>query len=156
MHPSDSKVQTDAETAIVAAAATRLGVSLARDKNATTIRVGNNARVKVDAASLDGSVLVEVYARQGRLKKVAQDILKLTLVGNLPNTTSRKRVIVFASPEAEQSISGWIREAASHFGVIFMVVDIPDELRESIHRAQNRQIMVNVDQVADDVTPTLQ
>jgi hypothetical protein len=157
-HPSDSKVQSDAEAAIVSAAAAQLGIDLVRGRSATTISVGHGSRVEVDAASSDGSVLVEAYARQGRLKgaqlkKIAQDILKLALVGARSTAAVSKRVLVFASSEAERSVSGWVREAAEHFGVEFMVVEIPDELRASILRAQGKQIMVNVDRVADDVVP---
>jgi hypothetical protein len=31
------------------------------------------------------------------------------------------------------------------------VVDIPSDLREAIIQAQNRQVMVNLDQIADEV-----
>lgn len=59
---------------------------------------------------------------------------------------------MFASAEAEQSVKGWVREAARRFRVRFLVVDIPQELRDSIIRAQTGQLMVNVGQVAGDVT----
>ncbi len=100
--------------------------------------------------------MVEACARQGRLKgaqlrKVAQDILKLALLQEGSESKSIERFIVFASTEAEQSVKGWVREAAERFGIRFLVVDVPQELRDSILTAQSRQVMVNVDQVADDV-----
>jgi hypothetical protein len=60
-------------------------------------------------------------------------------------------VIVFASAEAEQSVRGWVRQAVEHFGVELLVVEIPQDLRDLISNAQGRQVMVNVDQVADDL-----
>ncbi|PZS20248.1 MAG: hypothetical protein DLM57_01955 [Pseudonocardiales bacterium] len=149
-------MQTAAEAAIVDATAVHLGIDLLRHREATTISLGKDVRVEVDAASPDRSVVVEACARQGRLKgaqlrKVAQDILKLALLQEGSESKSIERFIVFASTEAEQSVKGWVREAAERFGIRFLVVDVPQELRDSILTAQSRQVMVNVDQVADDV-----
>lgn len=111
--------------------------------------------IELDAISFDGTVVVEAYARQGalkgaQLKKVAQDVLKLALLERAGGHVQR-RVIVFASVEAEQSVGGWVRLAADHFGVEFLVVEIPEALRGLILSAQGRQVMVNVDLVAADI-----
>jgi hypothetical protein len=152
---SDSTIQKKAEKEIVEAAALALGVPLVRDREVTKISVGENAHVEVDAISPDGAVVVEAYARQGtlkgaQLKKIAQDVLKLSLLERSGAHVDR-RVIVFASAEAEQSVRGWVRLAAEHFGVEFLVVKISQDLRDLILSAQGRQVMVNVDQVADDL-----
>ena len=60
-------------------------------------------------------------------------------------------VIVFASQEAQRSITGWVREAAIRFDVRLMTVEIPSDLREAIIRAQSRQVMINAVDLADDV-----
>jgi hypothetical protein len=101
-------------------------------------------------------VVVEAYARQGRLKgaqpkKIAQDILKLALFKRVPGREGTRAVIAFASPEAHRSITGWLQHAADSFGVEFVVVEITDQTRTAIRAAQDRQIMANNDVVADDV-----
>ncbi len=100
---------------------------------------------------------MEAYARQGRLKgaqlkKIGQDILKLSLIRRTCGTEVRT-VIVLASPEAEQSIRGWLRYAADVFGVELLVVEIEEVWRERIRAAQAKQLMVNIPagDLADDV-----
>jgi hypothetical protein len=42
-------------------------------------------------------------------------------------------------------------EAAVTFDIELIVVEIPEQLRDEICAAQHRQIMVNLDDVADDI-----
>jgi hypothetical protein len=112
--------------------------------------------VKVDGATPKLSVVVEAYARQGKLKgaqlkKISQDILKLALLKRESGREIRRAVIAFASQEARASISGWIHQAAVAFDIELIVVEIPEQLRDKICAAQDRQIMVNLDLVADDI-----
>lgn len=156
-HPSNSAVQSAAEAEIVSAAAKALGVELVRERGVISLCVGDRAHVEVDASTRDHSTVVEAYARQGQLKgaqlkKIAQDILKLALLRQHRAPAQTQAVIAFASAEARQSIGGWLLEAAQRFGITLIVVDIPPELRKSILDAQGRQMMVNLDQAADDIT----
>jgi hypothetical protein len=151
---SDSEVQTKAEADILDALGRKRHTALIQKP--TWIDLGGGTHIEVDAVSDDRTVVVEAYACQGRLKgaqlkKIAQDILKLALVKHQPGWGGANAIIVFASPEAHDSISGWLRLAAETFGIEFEVVHIPDTLREEILRAQQRQLMVNADQVADDI-----
>ncbi len=155
-HPSSSAAQLKAEGVIVAAVADQLGLDLRCERLVTSIPISKNAHVEVDAATPDRSTVVEAYARQGKLrgaqlKKVAQDVLKLSLVKTERAPADTRAVIAFASEEACQSITGWVREAANRLGIEFVVVAVPLDVRDEILRAQNRQVMVNIDQVADDV-----
>ena len=120
------------------------------------IRVGDGAYIEVDAATEDRSLVVEAYARQGQLKgsqpkKIAQDILKLALLKRQAGYERTETIIVFASQEAHNSISGWLQRAAAEFGVGLAVVSIPEETQDKIRDAQRRQVMVNLEQVSDDV-----
>ncbi|TCW20603.1 hypothetical protein [Dietzia cinnamea] len=153
---SDSAVQRDAEIAIVDALATKLKVALVRGGSLT---LSGGVRIHLDARSEDGKFAVEAYARQGRLKggqlkKIAQDVLKLALLRSEPDYSDVRPIIVFASEEARSSITGWVKHAASAFGVELHVVDIDPGLRHAILATQRRQRMVNVDltAVADDLT----
>ncbi|MGX1596143.1 hypothetical protein ACWIDS_03575 [Dietzia maris] len=155
-HQSDSAVQREAETAIVAALAAKLGVDLV---GGGILSLSGGARISLDARSEDGKVAVEAYARQGtlkggQLKKIAQDVLKLALLRREPGYTEVRPIIVFASEEARSSITGWVKHAAGVFGVELHVVDIDPGLREAIIATQLRQKMVNVDMsaAADDLT----
>lgn len=156
-HPSNSAVQKSAEASIIAAAAAALSLDLVRDRQATSISIGDHVHVEVDAATYDQSTVVEAYARQGtlkgaQLKKIAQDVLKLALIKQHRAPADTVAVIVFASDEAQRSISGWVREAADRFGVCLMTVEIPPEVRAAIVQAQSRQVMINAIDVADDVS----
>ena len=159
-HLSDSAVQQCAESAIVSALAEQLDVRGGlRSKRIATL---GDTYVQLDACSNDDSILVEAYARQGKLKgaqikKISQDILKLALLKRDARLRDSRALIVFASEEACASITGWIRSAAEQFGVELLVVDIPEALRDQILSAQARQVMVNVDMpladAVEDVGP---
>ncbi|MBB0992345.1 hypothetical protein G6009_13185 [Dietzia sp. SLG510A3-30A2] len=155
-HQSDSAVQREAETAIIAALAAKLGVDLV---GGGILQLSGGVRISLDARSEDGKVAVEAYARQGtlkggQLKKIAQDVLKLALLRREPGYTDVRPIIVFASEEARSSITGWVKHAAGVFGVELHVVDIDPGLREAIVATQLRQKMVNVEMsaAADDLT----
>jgi len=117
-HVSDSAVQRRAEAVIRDRLAERLRVPLA----ARTIKLAAGAPVEVDAASPDGSVLAEIFARQGELKggqqkKVAIDTLKLiTVRREHPDT---RLVIAFADEEASRYATGggWIAQALRSWNV---------------------------------------
>jgi hypothetical protein len=122
------------------------------------ISITDRVTIEVDAATADRLVVVEAYARQGKLKgaqpkKIAQDILKLALLKQQPGRERTAAIIAFASQEAHHSISGWLRQAAKVFDIDLVVVDIDPELRQQILEAQRRQVMVNLDQFAEDLTP---
>lgn len=145
-HLSDSAVQRAAEAVIVHRLAAELGVPL---QSGGRVPVGGGAYVEVDARSDDGAVFVEAYARQGalkgaQLKKIGQDILKLALLRRQPEYLNARAIIVFASEEARSSIRGWVAQAAIEFGVDLRTIEVPDELREQVRAAQQRQVMVNL------------
>ncbi len=156
-HPSSSAVQLEAEVSIVAAASTTLSADLVRERDITSIPVGAGAHVEVDGATRDRSVVVEAYARQGKLKgaqlkKIAQDVLKLAVIKDELGRAGTRAVIAFADESARQSTGGWVREAADRFGVELLTVEVSAELRQKILAAQRRQVMVNGADLAGDVT----
>jgi hypothetical protein len=151
-HLSDSSVQRRAEEVIRGLLAERLRVDLAP----RTIKLPDGAPVQVDAASPDGRVLAEIFARQGALKggqqkKVAIDTLKLITVRcHHPNTWL---VLCFADEAAAAYATGggWLAQALRTWDVTVETIDIPQDLRDEILAAQKGQKMVNVEDVADDV-----
>ncbi|SIM54915.1 hypothetical protein [Micromonospora cremea] len=152
-HQSDSQTQRRAEEEIVAGLAASLGVVLTKPAR---IALSGGVFVEVDAATPDMGVVVEAYARQGRLKgaqpkKIAQDVLKLALLKREPGWEGTRTIIAFASHDARDSISGWLARAAAEFGVELFVVEIPEALRARILNTQRHQVMVNANLLADDL-----
>jgi hypothetical protein len=149
-HPSNSAVQQKAEAAILVEVSAHVGAALAP----RVLTLANGARVNVDGAAPDLSILVEVFARQGPLKggqqkKVCQDALKLiTLARILPDA---RLVIAFADREAAAyaSTGTWVAEALATWRVEVLVVDVGPELSNAISQAQLRQVMINP---ANDLT----
>ncbi len=145
-HASDSSEQRNAEVVVLAALSAQIGVRL----TPTTLRLPGGSRVDVDGVADDRSVLVEVFAHQGRLKggqvhKVARDALKLiTVARDLPGPPARL-IIAFADANAASMVSGksWLAEALKTWGVEIFIAELPEELKASLTAAQLRQIMVN-------------
>ena len=143
-HASDSREQRLAEPLILASVGKELRVDLAP----RSLRLEHGARVDVDGVAPDESVLVEVFAHQGRLKggqfhKVARDALKLiTLKRTRPEA---RLVLAFADPDAAACVTGtsWLAEALGAWGVTVLVAELEDDTRASLRAAQVRQIMVN-------------
>lgn len=159
--PSRSDEQLRAEGEIRAQLAADLGV-VWREDRAVVIPLPNGSRPEVDAVSVDGRTLVEIYAHQGRLRggqvhKVARDALKLiTIARNMQGATLH---IAFASEAAKDSASrGWLGEALAIWGVNTRVVRIAEETRRELEVAQQRQRMINPageDELSGDDAPTL-
>lgn len=141
-HQSDSTAQRDAEALVLAGVSRELGVPL----NQKVRLELDAARVEVDGASPDEAVLVEVFARIGKLKgaqldKVSTDTLKLVA---LSETRPEARLILaFADKEAADSIVGWRAAVLQLRGIEKLVVALPDKQRAVILAAQEKQRMVN-------------
>ena len=114
-----------------------------------TIKLAIGTPVHVDAASPDGRVLAEIFARQGALKgaqqkKVAIDTLKLIAVRR-ERPEVQKLIICFADQAAAGYATGggWLAQALLTWKVDVEIVDIPADLRAEIIAAQEGQTMVN-------------
>lgn len=139
--PGDSGEQRQAEGIMLAALSRELGIALQPRR----IPVGA-VRVEVDGADEDHAVLVEAWAHQGPPKaaqrhKVLADALKLVWVAStLP---ARPRLVLCLSdPAAAAPFTGsrsWAGAALHDLGVEVRLVDLPDEVRALVLRAQRRQ-----------------
>jgi hypothetical protein len=135
----NSAVQVAAELEILAALASTLGI---QSLGSTSIALADGVAIQVDGCDEARSTVVEAYARQGALKgaqmkKIAQDILKLSLVRE--KYPHARLIIAFASDEACNSIRGWVLHAARVHRIELLVVDIPEATRQTILAAQERQ-----------------
>lgn len=151
LHRSDSASQRNAEGLLLAALSEELGIPL---QQSVRLPLGS-AFVEVDGASEDRGVLVEVFARVGRLKgaqlhKVSTDALKLVALGvEHPNA---RRIIVFASQEALDSVVGWRAEVIAAQGIETSVFQLDEATTAEVVAAQGRQRMINAPAADDEPT----
>lgn len=149
MHPSDSTIQTtEAQNSILKLAKEQLNLKF--DLIETPIVLDEGVSWRVDGASKEDQILVEVYSRIGALhgaqkKKVGLDILKLSTIKKFhPDWANAKLFIAFASEEAKTSITGWLSFAALKHEVSLIVCPVESKLTQSLLAAQARQNMQNV------------
>jgi hypothetical protein len=143
-HRSDSAVQREAEALIRDKVAAEVGKEL----TPTTVTFDTGAPVQVDGVAADESVLVEIFARQGKLKpgqqkKVALDAFKLVTLGR--SRPGAELILAFADAEAAAYPrgAGWLAEALKTWKVRVLVVDLDETERAKIRAAQLLQEMRN-------------
>lgn len=143
-HQSDSTEQQTAQEYMLNALERDLGICFNPEA-----RLPNEVGVQPDAIDPDNKVVVEAYARIGKVKgaqlhKIKGDILKLALIEKKIGPGWRK-IMCFASDEAAEYVRGmsWVAEAARVFGVEIHVVNLPLDQREKVVSAQKRQRMIN-------------
>ena len=142
-HTSDSLAQRDAEPLIIQAVAEYVGVPLSPAR----ITFDSGARVEIDGASEDRTVLVEAYAHTGALrgaqpKKLATDAFKLTWAGAKLGST--RLIIAVIDDEVEQYLlrpKAWLTEALRDSEVEVVRVRIDDDARARVAAAQRLQRM---------------
>ena len=143
-HKSDSSEQQTAEEYMLMSLQEELGIKF--DSEAVLpVDIG----VKLDAIDPISKVVVEAYARVGKVKgaqlnKIKGDILKLALIEKKLGSGWRK-IMCFASDEAAKYVQGnsWVAKAAREFDIEIHVVYLPDEQKNNVITAQKRQRMVN-------------
>ena len=143
-HKSDSSEQQTAEEYMLMSLQEELGIEF--DSEAVLpVDIG----VKLDAIDPISKVVVEAYARVGKVKgaqlnKIKGDILKLALIEKKLGSGWRK-IMCFASDEAAKYVQGnsWVAKAAREFDIEIHVVYLPDEQKNNVITAQKRQRMVN-------------
>lgn len=141
-HMSNSLEQRQAEIEMLASLSERLDVTFGEHE------LGKFG-VKPDGVDVSKKVIVEVYARIGKLKgaqlhKVKADLLKLIYLGDLMGSDWR-RVMCFASADAAASLRGksWSADAARHFNIEVIVEPLSEDQAQRVVLAQLRQKMVN-------------
>ena len=143
-HKSDSAAQQEAEKHLLRALEESIGA-----KFIPGAKLPVSFGVKPDGIDPDKKIVAEAYARVGKLKgaqlhKAKADLLKLVYLRHMLGSEWRA-IICFASKEAAAFLLGksWASEAAREFGVEVMVHDLPNDQREIVLAAQQRQRMVN-------------
>lgn len=137
-----STEQRDAERIMVELLAERLGVRLAPRR----LDHASGARVEVDAAAGDLSVLAECWAHQGPAKvaqkyKLVNDATKLHWVGSWLQPSPSRLLLCVSDEQAVRHLRGrsWQGRAIADMGVEIVVVSLPQSVVDEILDAQKRQ-----------------
>lgn len=136
--PGDSSIQREVELVILGAISMQLGADLEKHR----VNLPGGTWVEVDGVNDEFTVFAEAFAHIGPMKggqkrKVALDVLKLvTLQRTHPNA---RLVLAFCDDAARDSLTGWLDEAITTFGVDRMVAPLDSELRQRLIEAQASQ-----------------
>lgn len=143
-HLSDSEEQRIAERLILEGLESKLGIQKGSLQN-KRIMLDNIVGVEIDGYSFEHKIMVEVFARIGKLlpahcEKLANDILKLNLVEDILNIPHKKYIAV-CGEDIERYLTGtsWKAFAAKHYNFDIVRIELSQEDREMILNAQQRQ-----------------
>jgi len=144
VHPSNSSVQLTAETEIRESLEGILGIRLPP----ATVLIAGTSPVKVDGASDDKQVFVEIFAHQGPLKggqrhKVATDVLKLITIGREYPDAQLMIAVTDETAAASLKSTSWLAAALRLWDIKVEVVPIKDDTRTQLRNAQDQQKMDN-------------
>lgn len=141
--PGSSQEQQDAERVMLDLLGGTLGLTL----EPATITIPSGARVEIDGADMDRTVLVECWAHQGPPKsaqrhKVLADAFKLTWISH--TIYPRPRLILCLSDPAAAapflpSAKSWAAQALHDLDIGIRLVTLPDAIRQRLRQAQERQ-----------------
>lgn len=137
-----SAEQRAAESLMLAVLSEQLGVALAPRR----VNHPSGARVEVDGADQELSVLVECWAHQGPAKvaqkyKIVNDAVKLHWIAASLPPRPRRLIICVSDEAAVAHLRGrsWQGQAIAGLGVELSVVRLPPETVAAITAAQVRQ-----------------
>ena len=143
---SDSREQQELEIYVSEEVGKWLECNLQRNPK---VFLADGVHIEPDLYSEEEHIICEVFAHQGALKvgqqhKVSQDILKMLLLDKVKGVTYRK-IIVVADEKVESYLKGksFVAESIRQFGIEIKKIDIPAGIRDTILKAQARQVMVN-------------
>lgn len=137
----DSPEQRQCELVMLEMVSEQLGCPLVK----TRVALPNGSVVEVDGCSDDRSILCEAWAHQGPPKsaqkmKVITDAAKLFVAGQAIGGDVRL-LIVFGDRNAAAWFQGrsWMAEALRVMGVEILVLELGEDLKNTLRAAQARQ-----------------
>jgi hypothetical protein len=139
--PGDSSEQKAAESVAMKLLGQRLGVELVPLR----VPLEGGGRLELDGACESPPVLAEAWAHQGPPKaaqkaKVMTDAMRLLLAARTLGT-SPKLILLFTDQEAVGHFTGrsWMAQALRELSIEVHVVELPDDVKQAVLRAQARQ-----------------
>lgn len=141
LSPGDSRVQRNAEFAMVSWLGFELGCVLEPKR----IILPNGSRLELDAFCNEPLVICEAWAHQGPPKsaqktKIMNDAMKLLAARRVVGEHARA-VLLFADDEAASHFrrQTWQATALAESRIEVMIARLPNELKADIRIAQTRQ-----------------
>lgn len=147
-HKSASEEQMIAEQYIFETIEKRLQIKLEHNRK---IYLADNpfTYIQPDFYSEESCIVGEIFSHIGNLKKaqnnkIANDILKMLLLEKVTGKEYRKIIAVCDDIEWKKlNGKSVLAETIRQFGIEIVIIEIEDEMRNTILEAQKRQTMVN-------------
>lgn len=148
VHKSSSHVQMQAEELIFKKVESKLNIKLEKNKK---IYLANNSYtyIQPDFYSEENRIIGEIFAHIGKPKKaqdnkIANDVLKMLLLEDVKGNKYRKMLVVCDEAE-KKKLQGQsaLAESIRRFGVEILHIELEDDVREDIIKAQKMQKMIN-------------
>ena len=149
LHKSSSHVQMQAEEVIFQKVEEMLGISLEKNRK---LYLADNAftYIQPDFYSEDSKIIGEIFAHIGKPKKaqdnkIANDVLKMLLLEKITGHQYRKMIVVCDAAE-QKKLHGQsaLAESIRQFGIEIMYIELDDNMRNQIIKAQELQKMTNI------------
>ncbi len=147
-HKSSSEEQMIAEQYIFETIEKRLQIKLEHNRK---IYLADNpfTYIQPDFYSEESCIVGEIFSHIGNPKKaqnnkIANDILKMLLLEKVTGKEYRKIIAVCDDIEWKKlNGKSVLAETIRQFGIEIVIIEIEDEMRNTILEAQKRQTMVN-------------
>ena len=140
---SSSHEQREIERYVFAEVEDMLQVSL---QSNSKVFLSEGVHIEPDFYSKEEKIVGEIFAHHGKTKggqnhKVTQDILKMLLLEKMQGITYRKFLVV-CDKQMQKVLTGKsaLAESIRQFSINLLCVELPEELRDKILNAQNRQM----------------
>lgn len=148
-YKSNTLEQQEAEKCIFELVKQILNVSLEANKQ---IFLANNKHtyIQPDFYSESDRIVGEIFAHIGKPKKaqdnkIANDILKMLLLEKITGHQYRKIIVVCDEAEEEKlKGSSALAESIRQFEIEIIRVELDEDTRLNILKAQKRQVMINI------------
>lgn len=148
-HKSSSHVQMQAEELIFKKVEDVLSIKLEKNRK---IYLADNVftYIQPDFYSEESKIIGEIFAHIGKPKKaqdnkIANDVLKMLLLEKITGHQYRKMIVVCDAAE-QKKLHGQsaLAESIRQFGIEIMCIELDDDMRDQIIKAQELQRMTNI------------
>ena len=149
MHKSSSHIQIQAEEMMFSKIEHRFGIKFEKNKK---IYLADNTYtyMQPDFYSEEFSIVGEIFAHIGKPKKaqdnkISNDILKMLLLDKISGKQYRKIIAVCDKKEMKKLMGqSVLAESIRQFGVEVILVELDEDMRTKILKAQEIQRMTNI------------
>ena len=139
--PGDSSEQREAENMLLSELSNKLGITLTKKK----LGLDRGSWIEIDGFCESPLILCEAWAHIGSPKpaqknKVMTDAFKLLFASTLIKSNG-KRILLFADRDAAAHFQGksWMAQCLKEYNIEVRIIELPEELKAKVMKAQERQ-----------------